>query len=130
MHDGDSVGDWSILNPGVADQFPQADNNALALREQFYNRSILLLPALGRDGQDALMRRHPELRADFVIAGLPSRDEPLCEPLLDMLRARIVITNSRQRIPGQSQSSRQTPRPAGPPSGTNYLLSQRRGHHT
>jgi competence protein ComEC len=91
VHDGDSVGDWSILNPGVADQFPQADNNALALREQFYNRSILLLPALGRDGQDALMRRHPELRADFVIAGLPSRDEPLCEPLLDMLRARIVI---------------------------------------
>jgi beta-lactamase superfamily II metal-dependent hydrolase len=91
VHDGDSVGDWSILNPGVADQFPQADNNALVLRKQYYNRSILLLPALGRDGQDALMRRHPELRADFVIAGLPSRDEPLCEPLLDMLHARIVI---------------------------------------
>lgn len=91
LHDGDHVGEWSVLNPGRAEQFAQADNNALVFQRQCYNRSILLLPALGRDGQDALMRRHPELRADFVIAGLPARDEPLCEPLLDQLRAKVII---------------------------------------
>jgi hypothetical protein len=37
------------------------------------------------------MRRHPELRAEFVIAGLPARDEPLCEPLLDLLRPRVIV---------------------------------------
>jgi ComEC/Rec2-related protein len=91
LHDGDKVGDWSVLNPAVAGQFAQADNNALVLRGVLGNQSILLLPALARDGQDALMRRHPDLRADLVIAGLPSRDEPLCEPLLDMLHAHLVI---------------------------------------
>ena len=37
------------------------------------------------------MRRHPDLRADIVVAGLPTRDEPLCDPLLDMLQARWII---------------------------------------
>jgi hypothetical protein len=37
------------------------------------------------------MRRHPDLRADIVVAGLPARDEPLCDPLLDMLQARLII---------------------------------------
>ena len=37
------------------------------------------------------MRRHPDLRAEFVVAGLPARDEPLCEPLLDLLRPRIIV---------------------------------------
>ena len=69
----------------------QADDNALVLRRECNGRSILLLPALARDGQDALMRRHPDLRADIVVAGLPARDEPLCDPLLDMLQARWII---------------------------------------
>jgi competence protein ComEC len=91
LHDGDRAGQWLVLHPGVADQFAQADNNALVLRRECNGRSILLLPALARDGQDALMRRHPELRADIVIAGLPQHDEPLCEPLLDMLRGSLII---------------------------------------
>ena len=37
------------------------------------------------------MNRHPELRAEIVVAGLPSRDEPLIEPLLDMLRPKLII---------------------------------------
>ncbi|HUD82256.1 MAG TPA: ComEC/Rec2 family competence protein [Candidatus Saccharimonadales bacterium] len=91
LHDGDRVGAWSVLHPGVADEFAQADDNALVLRRECNGRSILLLPALARDGQNALMRRHPDLRADIVVAGLPARDEPLCDPLLDMLQARLII---------------------------------------
>jgi hypothetical protein len=37
------------------------------------------------------MRRHPDLRAEFVVAGLPARDEPLCDPLLDLLRPRVIV---------------------------------------
>ncbi len=37
------------------------------------------------------MRRHPDLRAEFVIAGLPARDEPLCSPLLEQLRPSVIV---------------------------------------
>jgi ComEC/Rec2-related protein len=91
LYDGDRVGDWSVLHPGATDEFAQADDNAVVMRREWKICSILLLPALGREGQDALMRRHPDLRADIVVAGLPARDEPLCEPLLDNLQARLII---------------------------------------
>jgi competence protein ComEC len=91
VKDGDPIAGWAVLHPGPADQFAQADDNAVVLRREFNGHSVLLLPALGRDGQDALMRRHPDLRAEFVIAGLPARDEPLCEPLLDLVRPRVIV---------------------------------------
>ncbi len=89
--DGDSIDGWAVLHPGPSDQFTQADDNAVVLRREFNGRSVLLMPALGRDGQEALMRRHPDLRAEFVVAGLPARDEPLCQPLLDLLRPRVIL---------------------------------------
>ncbi len=91
VSDGDIIGGWTVLHPGANEKFAQADDNALALRRELNGQSIVLLPSLGRDGQDALMRRHPEARADIVIAGLPARDEPLCEPLLDQLRPKMII---------------------------------------
>jgi competence protein ComEC len=91
VKDGDQIAGWAVLHPGPADHFAQADDNAIVLRREFYGHSVLLLPALGRDGQDALVRRHPDLRAEFVIAGLPARDEPLCEPLLDLLRPKVIV---------------------------------------
>jgi len=91
VKDGDSVAGWTVLHPGPTDQFDQADDNAVVLRREFKGHSILLLPALGRDGQEALMRRHPELRAEIVVAGLPARDEPLCDPMLELLRPRLIL---------------------------------------
>jgi competence protein ComEC len=91
LRDGDRVGAWSVLHPGAGDAFAQADDNAMVLRRECNGRSILLLPALARAGQDALMRRHTDLRADIIVAGLPARDEPLCDPLLDMLQPRLII---------------------------------------
>jgi beta-lactamase superfamily II metal-dependent hydrolase len=91
VKDGDSIAGWTVLHPGSLDQFAQADDNAVVLRREFYGHSVLLLPALGRDGQEALMHRHPDLRAEIVVAGLPARDEPLCEPLLDQLRPQLIV---------------------------------------
>ena len=91
VKDGDLVDGWAVLHPGPADQFAQADDNAVVLWREFNGHSVLLVPALGRDGQEALMRRHPDLRAEFVVAGLPAREEPLCEPLLDLLRPRVIV---------------------------------------
>jgi competence protein ComEC len=91
VKDGDTIAGWTVLHPGAADQFPQADDNAVALERQLNGQSVLLLPALGREGQEALMRHHPEMRADIVVAGLPAGEEPLCEPLLDLLRPGLIV---------------------------------------
>ncbi|HEY3860252.1 MAG TPA: ComEC/Rec2 family competence protein [Verrucomicrobiae bacterium] len=96
VKDGVEADGWTVLHPGPADQFAQADDNAVVLWRVFNGHSVLLMPALGRDGQDALMRRRPELRAEFVVAGLPARDEPLCEPLLDQLQPRVIIVADAQ----------------------------------
>ncbi len=94
--EGGEIGGWSVLHPAAAERWTQADDAALVLRREFHGHSILLLPALGRDGQEALMRRHPELRAEIVVAGLPAREEPLCEPLLDLLQARLIVIMDTQ----------------------------------
>ena len=90
--DGGAICGWTVLHPAeAAEGLTQADDNALVLWREIHGHSVLLLPALGRDGQEALMRRHPQLRAEIVLAGLPAREEPLCEPLLDLLQPRLII---------------------------------------
>jgi competence protein ComEC len=91
VKDGDTMAGWTVLHPGAGDQFPQADDNAVALERRLAGQWVLLLPALGREGQEALMRHHPQLRADIVVAGLPAGEEPLCEPLLDLLRPGVIV---------------------------------------
>jgi len=90
--DGAIVGGWTVLHPsGAAELLPQADDTALVFWREIHGHDVLLLPSLGRAGQEALMKRHPHLRAEVVLAGLPARDEPLCEPLLDQLQPRLII---------------------------------------
>jgi beta-lactamase superfamily II metal-dependent hydrolase len=94
--DGDRIAGWSVLHPALGERLTQADDNGVVLRREFHGHSVLLLPALGRDGQNALMRRHPELRAEVVVAGLPAREEPLSEPLLDLLQPRLIVIMDTQ----------------------------------
>jgi ComEC/Rec2-related protein len=91
VREGDGLDGWSVLYPGAEDQFAAADEVSLALQRSFHGHSVLLLPALGWDGQNLLMTRHPDLRAEIVVAGMPSRDEPLADPLLDLLQPRLII---------------------------------------
>jgi beta-lactamase superfamily II metal-dependent hydrolase len=103
VKDGDEIAGWTVLHPGPLDQFPQADDNSVVLQRRLNGQLVLLLPALGRDGQEALMSHHPELRADIVVAGLPARDEPLCEPLLDLLRPGLIVI-ADAKLPATSRS--------------------------
>ena len=88
---GKRLGSWTILHPDKGDRFPQADDNALVLLGEFRGAKVLLLSDLGRLGQAALLERHPELRADIVVTGLPTATEALGDTLLDSLRPRIII---------------------------------------
>jgi beta-lactamase superfamily II metal-dependent hydrolase len=88
---GDDAKGWSVLHPKRSVQFPEADDNALVFRREINGHSILLLSTLGRSGQDLLAEDQPKLRADIVIAGLPARDEPLSEPLLNLIQPKLIV---------------------------------------
>lgn len=92
---GDHLAGWTVLHPEADDRFSRGDDNAVVLHRKFGDTSVLLLSTLGRDGQVALAERQPDLHADIVIAGLPSNEEPLCAPLLEVLKPKsIVIVDS------------------------------------
>jgi len=88
---GDEAGIWRILHPALGDKFPQADDNAVVLLGNFQGTRILLLSDLGRPGQEVLLQRQKDLRADIVVAGLPEHTEPLCDALLDAIQPLLII---------------------------------------
>jgi ComEC/Rec2-related protein len=88
---GDRLGRWQVLHPDVGDSFSQADDGALVLRGDFDGVRILLLSDLGRRGQELLRQRHPDLRADIMVTGLPTQGEPLHESLVKQFQPRLII---------------------------------------
>ena len=102
---GDLFGAWSVLHPQSSDRFPQADDKAIVLRGTFFGKSILLLSDLGRIGQNALIDRQETLNADFVVSGLPTQSEPLCDPLIEIIRPGIVVITDAE-FPATERASR------------------------
>ncbi|HKQ40484.1 MAG TPA: ComEC/Rec2 family competence protein, partial [Verrucomicrobiae bacterium] len=64
---GDRVGMWEVLHPDEGTKFPQADDNTVVLFTTIFGHRILLLSDLGITGQNALLERYPDLRADIVV---------------------------------------------------------------
>src|SRR5258708_5638087 len=92
---GEAIGSWKILHPDSVERFPQADDSALVLAGRIGATRVLLLSDLGRAGQQALLDRKEDLRADIVVSGLPVQGEPLGDELLNAIQpALIVIVDS------------------------------------
>ncbi len=92
---GTNLGAWRVVHPAAADHFSQADDNALVLHGQIHGVRLLLCSDLGKPGQNALLERHPDLRADVVISGVPVQSEPLSGALLEATQpAAIIITDA------------------------------------
>ncbi len=100
----DQAGSWVVLHPQPTDRFPQADDNALVLSGTFHGTRILLLSDLGRPGQNALLERTNDLRADIVVAGLPSASEALGDALLDAIQPSVVIVSDSE-FPATARAS-------------------------
>lgn len=88
---GDQEGPWRILHPAAGDRFSRADDAAIVLLAEFWGTRVLLLSDLGYAGQRRLLEHGGDLRADIVVAGLPSVGEPLCEALLDAVRPSVIV---------------------------------------
>jgi beta-lactamase superfamily II metal-dependent hydrolase len=103
---GLSIGPWSVLHPEPGDRFPRADDNALVLAAEFQGARVVLLSDLGASGQNTLLERYPDLRADIVIAGLPAIGEPLSPALLEQLRPRLIIVADSEFPANERASAR------------------------
>ena len=93
---GDLVAGWRVCHPGEEIPFPRADDNALVLLKECEGVRILLLSDLGPRGQERLLNRGADLRADLVVTGIPTGGEPLGEALLDAIRPSIVIVQDAE----------------------------------
>jgi competence protein ComEC len=82
---------WTVLHPNAADRFPFAEDHAVVALGNFDGTRVLLTSDLGKAGQNAVFARHPELRADVVIAGLPSKAEPLANEWLQVLHPHTIV---------------------------------------
>ena len=91
LTNGFALAPWSILHPQPSDHFATADDNAVVALGTFDGVRVLFASDLGQAGQNALFTRHPGLRADIVIAGLPGAGEPLATEWLEVLRPALVV---------------------------------------
>jgi competence protein ComEC len=92
---GQQLSGWTVLHPGADDHFAQGDDNALVLFADIGGTKILLLSDLGCAGQERLLARWPEIKADILVTGLPDKSDPAGDELLDAVKPRlIVITDS------------------------------------
>ncbi|MFO1513176.1 MAG: hypothetical protein U1F83_09740 [Verrucomicrobiota bacterium] len=104
VHRGDQVGPWHILHPTAADASAQGDDGTLVRQGDFHGVKILLLSDLGRNGQNLLLDRTNNLRADIVISGVPTQTEALSEALLDAVRPRVIIVADSE-LPATARAS-------------------------
>ena len=102
---GQRWGSATVLHPAAQDRFTRADDQVVVLRFDWYGTRVLLCSDLGRFGQDLLIEREPELEVDIVVAGMPNGEEPLREPLLDLLRPKAIVL-STGRYPADQEPSR------------------------
>jgi len=87
----EKLGLWTVLHPEADDHFAQADDNALVLSSTINGARVLLVSDLGVLGQKALLERSPDLRADIVVTGLPTRPEPINNSFLEVVHPRLII---------------------------------------
>ncbi len=103
---GDHLGPWTVLHPEPDDRFSQADDNALVCVATIRGTRVLLLSDLGHPGQNALLERIPDLRADIVVTGLPTQTEAVSDALLEAVQPKLIIVADAE-FPA---SERATPR--------------------
>jgi len=106
IHRGDTLGPWEDLHPDDSDRFTQSDDSTVVLRGDIEGVRVLLLSDLGKRGQNALLNRSPNLRADILVSGLPNQSEPLAEALLDVLQPQLIVITDSEYPASQHASPR------------------------
>ena len=94
-----------MLFPAATTNVAKANDAPLVLLGNFHGTKILLLADLSRSGQSELLTLTNELRADVVVAGLPTEGEPLCDALIDAIQPRVIVIADSE-FPATRRASR------------------------
>ena len=107
LNRGETTGCWQVLFPPTATNFAKADDRPLVLRGDFCGTKILLLADLSRASQSELLTTTSanDLRADIVVAGLPTEGEPLCDALIDAVKPHVIVIADSE-FPATRRASR------------------------
>lgn len=107
---GGSAVAWTVLYPATNDVPARADDACLVVYREALGTRVLLLGDLSAAGQGLFLARHPELRADVVIAGVGERGAlPGAEFLAHVEPREVIIADAvlpataRARDPGRTQ---------------------------
>jgi competence protein ComEC len=101
---GGHVGDWTVLHPEARDRVGRADDGSVVLLGSIAGTRILLLSDLGRAGQNVLLKRGGDLRADILITGLPTSSEAVCDGLLEAVQPRLILISDSE-FPASERAS-------------------------
>jgi len=102
---GDAFDNWIVLHPAETNHFTRAEDNALVLSGEILDTGVLLLSDLGSAGQQELLARNTDLRADIVVAGLPDQGEPLNDAMLAASHPQLIII-ADSKSPATRRASR------------------------
>lgn len=105
LNSGGTVGCWQVLFPTSTNAPAKADDGSLVLRGAFHGTKILVLDDLSRGGQSELLSETNNLRADIVLAGLPSEGEPLCDALIAAVHPTVMVVADSE-FPATRRASR------------------------
>ena len=103
---GKELASWTVLHPDSEDHFSRADDSSIVLLKTIADTRILLLADLGPAGQEALLKRYPDLRSDIVVTGLPVQGQPLGDDLIEALRPSLIIVTDAE-TPAKERASPQ-----------------------
>jgi len=95
---------WEILHPGSGEHLALAENNAIVALGKIEGVPVLIVSQLGQAGQNVLFKRHPELRVEVVVAGLPEKDEPLAAEWLAVLKPQLIVIADSNASPPRRAS--------------------------
>ncbi len=97
LDDGARVADSIVRHPEATDRVGRADDGSMVLDVGLGGSRVLLVADLGREGLRRLRLRHPELRADIVVAGLADHGEPVSAGFVAALGASLWIVADARR---------------------------------
>ena len=91
-------GPWRAVWPEPGPVGSRADDAGAVLRGDLAGLRCLLVPGLSESAQRRLAHSHRgELRADVVIAGIPTHGEPLLPEFLEAVRPRWLVVGCASR---------------------------------
>jgi competence protein ComEC len=92
LRSAEELGSFAAVVPPVEGRHPRADDAPVLLRADIDGIRVLLISELSHAGENAILNSDTNfVRADIIVAGMLSKEEPLSEAFLDFVRPQVIV---------------------------------------